>query len=366
MRVSRLFPALFLCGAAACRPLPPPVVGDANARLPNQPSVVDLVATVLDSLPGGPPIRIVPRTMEAGAADQDRESRQAERFAGMPGLVGVVGHAGSRGALLASRVYNAAGVPQVVPNATTRHLRSAGPWTFMLAPDDAVTAGFLARYAVDSLRAQRIAMLYVGDEYGVGMRDGAVEALAARGLALVDAVLVPEVACQTDAGLLVQRSIMSATLRRSRPDLLILAVETQFAACLMRLTAAVAPAVRYLLSDAVVPTAPIVRELPSDVRRRATILSFWSAGRDSVNRAFLARSERLLGRAPLPHEALTYDAFLLVAHAVREVGPSRPAVRAWLESLGRTRPPFPGVAGPIAFDGTREILRVVPLVEAER
>ncbi len=62
---------------------------------------------------------------------------------------------------------------------------------------------------------------------------------------------------------------------------------------------------------------------------------------------------------PDASEALQYDAYMLLAAAIREAGPSRVAVRKWLESLGRSREPWQGVTGPIAFTRPRsEILRM--------
>ena len=41
---------------------------------------------------------------------------------------------------------------------------------------------------------------------------------------------------------------------------------------------------------------------------------------------------------------------MLLATAIAEAGPSPDAVRAYLDELGVTRPPFPGVSGPISFE----------------
>ena len=51
---------------------------------------------------------------------------------------------------------------------------------------------------------------------------------------------------------------------------------------------------------------------------------------------------------------MSYDALMLVAHAVREVGARRGVIRDYLLSLGRTRPPYQGVTGPITFTPDRK------------
>ena len=96
-------------------------------------------------------------------------------------------------------------------------------------------------------------------------------------------------------------------------------------------------------------------------------VAFWKPRADSVNAKFVDLVKPVLGRAPDASEALQYDAFMLLAAAVRDVGPDRMAIRNWLESLGRTRPPWIGVTGPIAFNRPRsEILRMTGPEEAER
>ena len=50
---------------------------------------------------------------------------------------------------------------------------------------------------------------------------------------------------------------------------------------------------------------------------------------------------------------MNHDALMLLAHAVREVGPNRAAVRGYLESLGGTRPPYHGITGDITFQRPR-------------
>jgi hypothetical protein len=69
--------------------------------------------------------------------------------------------------------------------------------------------------------------------------------------------------------------------------------------------------------------------------------------------AFRRDFSRLAGRMPNGSEAMVYDAILAFGTAVLAVGPDRERVRDYLMTLGRTRPPFEGVAGGLAFDGAR-------------
>src|SRR5207245_5907500 len=74
------------------------------------------------------------------------------------GRVGVVGHGSSRRSLVASSVYNEAGIPQITPTSTSRLLHAVGPWTFMLAPDDSAEGAFMAAFAAERLGARRVSI----------------------------------------------------------------------------------------------------------------------------------------------------------------------------------------------------------------
>ena len=80
---------------------------------------------------------------------------------------------------------------------------------------------------------------------------------------------------------------------------------------------------------------------------------------DSTNaatQAFLRdfRASRLGGEPQWNHAAL-YDAVGLLNTAAAEVGGNPNAVRDYLLSLGRSRPPYQGVLGAIDFTGKRAI-----------
>lgn len=286
-------------------------------------------------------------------------TEQATVFADDPSVVGVVGHPGSRDALLGAAVYNERGVPHVVPNATSSMLAKAGPWTFTLVPGDSVEGAFIAHYALDSLRASRMAVLYVGDEYGIGLRDGVRGALLRRGTDLMDAAIIPSDFCFEEPLLEVFTSIVKASLRRARPDVMVVTTGSINGWCVADLIHAESPSTWILFGDGMDGAHTIPEQSRGVVADRIRAVEFWSPGKDSLNAAFVQRIQRVLKRAPGASEALQYDAFMVLSAAVREAGANREAVRGWLESLGRTRDPWPGVTGPIAFNRSRnEIMRM--------
>ena len=286
-------------------------------------------------------------------------TEQASLFADDPSVVAVVGHTGSRDALLAAAVYNARGIPQVVPNATSGLLGRAGPWTFTLVPSDSVEGEFIANYALDSLRVSRIGVLYLGDEYGIGLRDGVRAALRRRGTDVVDASMIPSDWCYAEPSAAIHLAVIQASLRRARPDVVVVTTGSSSGWCTAEFIHVANPEIWVLFGDGMDGARHVPDLTPRVNPARIRGVEFWAAGADPASRAFVDRVQRMLKRPPDASHALQYDAYMLLTAAIREAGPDRRAIRQWLESLGRTRDPWPGLTGPIAFNRPRsELLRM--------
>jgi branched-chain amino acid transport system substrate-binding protein len=269
------------------------------------------------------------------------EVHRAERLAAIPGLVGVVGHGGSRGTLAALPVYDAAGVPLIVPTATSRLLQGAGPWTFVLPPSDSVEGALLARFAVHGLGAQRVSIFYINDEYGVGLRDGALLELQRLGATVVDRV---PLSVQNDLATMVE-----ASFTRGRPDVIVVAGTEQMTGVIARAAAERIPGMRVIAGDGALAMPELAR---SAGHAAGSIYgaAFWAPDADSArDREFVARFRDATGLAPLPSATMNRDAIMLLVQAIRDVGTDRAAIRRWLEQLGADRPPFSGVTGAITF-----------------
>ena len=339
------------CGAGAT-----PRIGDAYPRIENALAFLAAIKPSVESAG----VVIEPWTIGGNRLQTIQlNTEQATLFSDNRAVVGVVGHTGSRDALLGAAVYNVRGVPQVVPNATSRLIAAAGPWTFPLVPNDSIEGKFIADYALDSLHARRVNVLYLGDEYGVGLRDGVRAALRDRRIEIADAAVVPSQVCTSPANHEIYRAIALGSLRRSSPDVVVLAAGVFGSWCLTNIIHAADPNIWVLAADGMDVGQPVPADYSHVVPGRLRGVSFWTPGTDSLNRAFVELVRRHLQRDPSAGEALQYDAFMVLAAAAREVGNDRRAIRSWLASLGTSRPAWVGVTGAIAFNAPRTaILRM--------
>ncbi|WP_374246551.1 branched-chain amino acid ABC transporter substrate-binding protein [Zoogloea sp.] len=99
------------------------------------------------------------------------------------GVKGVVGHVTSGAAIPASRIYEQAGIPSVTPSSTSPKLTRQGyKTTYRVIANDLQQGGAMARFAVEVLKAQRIAVIDDRTAYGQGLADALVESLKQRGV----------------------------------------------------------------------------------------------------------------------------------------------------------------------------------------
>lgn len=105
-------------------------------------------------------------------ADGEVAVEVAQQFVDM-GVDAIVGHYSSGATLPASKIYAAAGILQVTTMASNPVISQQGFDTFFrVCPVDSVQGPIDAEFAVNTLGAQRIAVVYIGgDTYSEGLRD---------------------------------------------------------------------------------------------------------------------------------------------------------------------------------------------------
>jgi len=275
-----------------------------------------------------------------------------------PDVIGVVGHA--RDAVTQAAAAGYAGRrPVVVISPTSRDEATAhrSDWIFRLAPPTAAVAEAIARYAADSVRAPRAALIYPNDASGRDFGRAFGRAYGEVGGLLIerDPYLVGDRgAFEPYALRLAGQGAAGAVV-----------VAGTFGDILALVTSAAAAS---LDADVLGAPEPWDRvQAIADSTRRVHLASAFDAERPQTPAAaeFIAVYSRLYGAAPDARAALTYDAAMLIGLAVRDVGVDRWAVRDWIARTGRGRPAHAGASGSILFDGfgnpvNRTVLLVGP------
>lgn len=285
-----------------------------------------------------------------GSSPLTAELQRAAELAANPNVLAVVGPGGSREALQVAPVYAQAHLADLIPTATSRLLAAAGEYTFVMAPNDSVQGDFLATFADSVLGARQYAILYVPDEYGIGLAAGTESALLARSRQIIERAPVRLTQpCDSPEGRGYYGDLTAQLARRGRPEAVVLAMRTVEAACLTAALRARWPDVALLAGDGVYLDREFF-ERAGQAAEGVYLTAFWHPDIATPRSTrFAAEYRRLVGRTPRHGDAVFADGVLLAAEAIRTGGASRAAVAAYLRSLGDTRPPYEGITGPIAF-----------------
>ncbi len=261
-------------------------------------------------------------------------------------------------------IYRDSEVMQLVPTATSRLLEPMREWTLALVANDSVQGEFIGRFALDRLAARKLAIYYVPDEYGIGLAAGTAAALESRGATiLLRAPMQLTLDCRSSGASSAYEALVSQLAGRGTPDAVVLASRQTEAACLTRELRRRWPRVAILAGDGTL-LDPTFFDIAGASAEGVHIVAFWhpdAAG--EAGHEFVRRFESAVDR-PIRHaDVVYYDATLLAAAAIRDGGPSRPAVRRYLRALGISRPPFQGLTGPIAF--TPDALRPMVMTRVQ-
>lgn len=289
---------------------------------------------------GGHPIEL--RNIGGGGSTRAKLALEtAYSLASDKAILAVVGHTNSSASLAASQVYNARHIAQIAPTTTSPLYGDAGPYSFRLAASDVHQGMFLADQALRRTPRERVALVYVNDDYGRPLGKVVLAQLRAAGVEPVyDAPYAEE-------DTLPVKEIASA-LVQARPDLLIWIGRAYDYARLQPLLAPALPRLEVIASDGFGGPALLADSLHQfDGIKYVRLVDLERP--DSLLRKLRALYVRDGFGEPSDQAILSYDAVRLFAEALRQVGPNREAIRDWLSHVGRDAPPFPGMSGPIAF-----------------
>lgn len=343
------------CSVAACTDAAVPSIGGAAtdslyigvAAVRSSAEYFRGVQIALDRLNADRPAGARPLALRMPPDSQPSQIAVAATFRDDPDVIGVVGHTGSAQTLEAAPIYSDVeeggrrALVAVTPTATNPAVTRSGDWVFRVCPTDDDAARALARYAADSLRARRIAIIYRNDFFGRGFTRVIGPELSRRGVSVIerDPYLAGVTEYEAYARRIAKRGVDAVVFAGGGPD----------AADMIRAlrAAGIDPAV--LGSDAVAD----IRDSGSpdefrDVRFAAFFDPHGATGPEQ--QTFLREYVRRFGGLPDHQSALSYDAAMLIGRAAHVVGGDRRKIRDWIASVGRRAPAHTGVTGVIRFD----------------
>ncbi len=353
--------AVLLCGLIAAAPL-----GSCRRSQPDV-ATPDVFAIGVGAVPGRPGYDNVVRGMEmaverlhetGGARFRVRPPdagsvsavRVAELLRDDPSVIGVVGHPESGHSLEAVPVYadmehgGANAVVAISPTASSPRLSGISPWFFRVAPSDEVAARYTARWVLDSLRAQRAAVIYRNDSYGRDWSTTFSDTFIKAGATVVAQHPYLTGITEWDA--------YAQLLAKLKPDVLLFPGDANDAIEMLRALRTAGVSLTFIGGDG----TEAMRD--SSISQGAHYVSFYQADRLATEegRTFARRYREKYHEAPDMFAAMSYDAALAIGRSVHKGARTRLALRRSLERYGTAgTPALEGAAGMVTFENNHDI-----------
>ena len=281
------------------------------------------------------------------SASEDVALRVAQVLRDDPTVVAVIGHLTSGPTLAAAPVYGSGDRPVTLisPSASNPALSGRSPYFFRVCPSDLAFGSRLAQYAMRTLGARRVAVIFMNDDYGRGIRETfRAEFTRLGGQVVTEDPYLPSAGAP--------EPYLARLARAGGADALLLAMPRVAAELAVREMARLGLDWPVLGGDALTGIETL-GPAAEGVRVASPYLPDRPGER---NAAFVAAYERTYDGARPDHRgAGAYDIVQLLARAIEEVGGDRRAIRDYLATVGGERPSFDGVTGRIAFDSAGDV-----------
>lgn len=288
---------------------------------------------------------------KAKAPDKGLSSavRVAEQLRDEADVIGVVGHPESGHSIEALPVYSDAehgsanAVTMISPTASSPRLSGISPWFFRVAPSDNEAARFVARWTLDSLKAQRAAIIYRNDSYGRDWSSTYADAFRDGAGTVVSRDPYLTGITEWDA--------YAQLLARLKPDVLLFPGDAGDAVEMLRALRSAGVNLTFVGGDGTEAMAE------SPEAEGARYVAFFRAERATSPEGehFVTRYRARFKQDPDMFAALSYDAALAIGKSVQAGARTRKAVRDAIERIGNGTAAIDGVGGRIAFGKNHDV-----------
>ena len=283
---------------------------------------------------------------EDDAADPKQGTAAAQKLVDRK-VNGVIGHLNSGTTIPASRIYNAAGIPQISPSATNpRYTRQGYNTTFRVVADDVHLGGTLGRYAVKDMKGSKIVVIDDRTAYGQGVADEFEKGVKAAGGTTVGREFTSDKATDFTAIL--------TSLKAKNPDVVFFGGMDAVAGPMMRQMKQLGINAKFMGGDGICTSA--LPELAAGTMADGQVVCAEAGGVEGEAKKamddFRVKFKTKYNAEVQVYAPYVYDAVNVMVAAMVKAGSAEPA--KYLPALAATSG-FKGVTGTIGFDNKGDI-----------
>ena len=260
---------------------------------------------------------------------------------------GVIGHQTSGTTIPASKIYYAAGIPQISHSSTSpKYTQQGFNTTFRVVSNDEQLGRALGRYAVKAMGAKRIAVVDDRTAYGQGLATEFVKGLQQQGGATV-------VAKEFTSDKATDFSAILTKIRAVKPDLVFFGGMNAVAGPMLRQMKQLGLNAKMMGGDGI--CSDEIAKLSGGAMVDGQVVCAEAGGVEAAGKpaldAFKAAYKKRFGIDVQINAPYAYDAVMAMADAMVKAGSAAPA--KYLPQLAKIQ--YKGVTGTVAFDKRGDI-----------
>ena len=294
---------------------------------------------------GGKRYRVVLQA-EDDAADPKQGTAVAQKLVDAK-MHGVIGHETSGTTIPASRIYFAAGIPQISPSASNpKYTRQGFNTAFRNVANDEQLGAALARYAIQNGKAKRIAVIDDRSAYGKGLSDEFIKNVKKAGTATI-------VSQQYTTDKASEFSAILTAIKAAKPDLVFFGGMDAVAGPMLQQMKRLGINAGFMGGDGLCSDS--MARLSGNAMADGQVICAEAGGVEPQQQKgmddFRLAYRRKFGIDVLTYAPYTYDALLTMVTAMQQAGSPEPAT--YLPVLAKIR--HQGVTGTVAFDARGDV-----------
>jgi branched-chain amino acid transport system substrate-binding protein len=260
---------------------------------------------------------------------------------------GVIGHLNSGTTIPASKIYSDAGIPQISPSATNpKYTQQGFKTTFRVVANDGQLGGTLGKYAVQTLKGKKIAVIDDRTAYGQGVAEEFVKGAKKAGGAQI-------VAQQYTNDKATDFNAILTSIKSKNPDVVFFGGMDAVAGPMMRQMKQLGIKAKFMGGDGICTEG--LANLAGDAIGEEQVVCAEAGGVVDAQKKgmddFRAEYKKKFGTDVQIYAPYVYDATMVMVEAMKKAGSADPV--KYLPELAKIQ--YKGVTGPIAFDSKGDI-----------
>ncbi|MBE3584269.1 MAG: ABC transporter substrate-binding protein [Limnochordaceae bacterium] len=271
----------------------------------------------------------------------------AQRFASDRSILATIGSFSSTASLAAAPILERAGVVQLSPSSSHPDFTRLGTYLFRNVNMQTIEGPLDARFAIDELKARRIAVLFRQDDWGLTASDAFTKAVEAQGAKVVFSEAVVQ-------GTRDFRPLLTK-LRAQSPDLIYVALFYADAAVFaqqLRQAGINLPVV----TNSSLNNPQLIELAGAAVEGWYVPTNYFPGDPSPVVQNFLREYRQRWNEEPDQFAAIAYDSIGVIAHAIDTILASgKPLTRQAIRDELYALPPYRGVSGLIKFNAEGDV-----------